>query len=156
MAWSKESVSNQKKWLAEQNTTPITHLAKLCGHDWGSDARITEVLAQEFHKLPHCQKLYTMNTNYIQMGASIIKNEVDMDANGYNHSGQPYCSGSLPFRGLVLTSTYTRNDSRPFITVIQAINHNEQLLGFVAADFALEDLPATTLSTSGYPWQQYK
>lgn len=156
MAWFKENVSNKKKWLSEQIKEPIGNLAKLCGHDWDSADRITELLAQEFHKIPYGQKLYTMNTNYIQNGASIINNEVDMEANGYNHAGQPYASGSLPFRGLILTSAYTCSDSKPLITVIQAINHNEKLLGFIAADFDLRELPVSNISSSQYPWQQFK
>lgn len=156
MAWFKENVSNKKKWLAEQIKSPIDHLSKLCGYDWNSTARVTELLAQEFHKVPHCQKLYAMNTDYIQIGASIIKDEVDMEASGYNHAGQTYSSGSLPFRGMVLTSAYTGRESKPLITVIQAINHKEQLLGFVAADFDLRDLPVNNISTTQYPWQQYK
>lgn len=156
MAWFEENVSSKKICLAEQVKAPIAYLATICAYDWNSATRITELLAQEFHKLPHCQKLYAMNSGYLQIGASIIKNDVDMSANGYNHTGQPYCSGSLPFRGLILTSAYTCNDSRPLITTIQAINHNNTLLGFVAADFDLHNLPISTISSSRYPWQQVK
>lgn len=151
MAWFKDNLSNQKKCLAEQIEAPISNLAKLCEYDWQSAARVTELLAQEFHQVAHCLKLYAMNTDYIQIGASIIQNEVDMDANGFNHAAQPYISGDLPFRGLVLTSAYTGYESKPLITVIQAVNHTGHLLGFVAADFDLRDLPANTISANTIP-----
>lgn len=156
MAWFKDNVSNKKKWLAEQTKDPIDSLATQCGYDWDSTARVTELLAQDFHKIPHCKRLYAMNTDCIQKGASIINNEVDLNANGNSHADQPYSRESLPFRGLILTNAYTSYQSIPFITVIQAINHNGELLGFVVADFDLRELPVSNSLSPQFSWQQFK
>lgn len=156
MDWFKEIVSNKKKWLAGEVKAPIDLMAKLCSYDWGSNTRITELLAQEYHKVPYCHKLYVMNSDYRQIGGSISKNEIDFTADGFNHEGQSYSTGNLPFRGLMLTSAYTCLSSAPFITVIQAINHKDTLLGFIMADFNLRDLPVIDIPAVQYPSKQFK
>jgi len=156
MVWFKENVSNKKKWLSKKIKKPIANITKLCGYEWQTSPRVTELLAQEFHNIPYCQKLYAMNTDYIQIGASITTNNVDINADGFKHANKPYCTGSLPFRGLLLTSAYTGENAMPLITVIQAINLKDKLLGFIAADFDLRDLPVSNISTSQHHWQQFK
>jgi hypothetical protein len=60
--------------------------------------------------------------------------------------------------GIMLSSVYRSDyDGRECITALQAVNRESELLGFVAADFSVDDLLRdTSLSVSVPRWKQYR
>ena len=60
----------------------------------------------------------------------------------YCWDASPYLSSAVPYKGFLLSEVYLgANDRRSCITAVQAVAQGSSMLGFVAADFYLRDLP---------------
>lgn len=155
----KETISLKKKFLADLLEIPLSELAEQCCQNWSSDENITALLSDKIQEVPHCHLLYTLNTDNIQLSAEVMQTKVTTVWQGKDLSNRPYLTGNLPYRGLILSNAYISQYSmQPCITAIQAVHQCDQLLGFIAADFLLRDLPASHLpkTTTTPLWQQYR
>lgn len=142
MAIFNDTVSHKKKFLASMIKAPFDQLAQACGSVWASTDELSQCLQRQLCKLPHCQLLYAIDTRGKQHSANIARNQVDNTWRGQDLSARPYLKGNLPYQGLVLSAAYlSQRSMQPCITAMQAVRHNDQLLGFLAADFHLKDLP---------------
>ena len=142
MAIFNDTVSHKKKFLASLIKTPFDQLAQACGGVWPSTEALSQNLQRQLCKLPHCQLLYAVDTTGKQLSANIARNQVDNTWCGQDLSARPYLKGSLPYQGLILSAAYlSQRSMQPCITAIQAVRHRDQLVGFIAADFHLKDLP---------------
>lgn len=77
---------------------------------------------------------------------------------GRDLSQRPYLKNNLPFKGVMLSSVYlSQYVPRHCVTALQAVSRNNQLIGFIAADFAVDDLPADApLAAPTTRWQQFR
>lgn len=115
---------------------------------WADCAALNEFLLESLCRLPHCQLLYAINTDGTQYSGNITRNGIDNNWQGRDLSRRPYFSGNLPYRGLLLSAVYlSQRSMQPCITTLQAVQHNGQLCGFIAADFHIKDLPITNTHT---------
>ncbi len=144
----KETVSNKKKFLSSLIKAPLSQIERACSARWQYLEELTAHLSDSLCRLPHCQLLYVINTNGTQLTGNITRNGIDNTWQDQDLSNRPYFSGNLPFRGMILSAVYlSQRTMQPCITAVQAINHNGELLGFIAADFHLKDLPIINTST---------
>ncbi len=142
MALFDDTVSHKKKFLASLVKAPLEQLAIACGPLWGSTDALTQNLQQEFRRLPHCQLLYVLDTTGRQISANVNRQLIDNTWQGQDLSTRPYLQGNLPYRGMTLSAAYlSARSMQPCITALQAIRHQNSLLGFIAADFSLKELP---------------
>jgi len=142
MAIFNDTVSHKKKFLASMIKAPFDQLAQTCGGLWSSADALTVGLQRQLCKLPHCQLLYAVDTTGKQLSANIARNQVDNTWRGQDLSSRPYLKGNLPYQGLILSAAYlSQRSMQPCITALQAVRQHDQLLGFIAADFHLKDLP---------------
>jgi hypothetical protein len=142
MALFDDTVSHKKKFLASLIKAPLEQLACACGMLWRSSDALTQNLQREFRKLPHCQLLYALDTAGRQISANVNRQQIDNTWQGQDLSMRPYLQGILPYRGMTLSAAYLSARSlQPCITALQAVRHQDGLLGFIAADFSLKDLP---------------
>lgn len=149
--WFKETVSHKKKLLASLLKSPIEQLARQCAHSWDQPETLINTLQASLCKLPHCQLLYAINPQGLQLSANITRAGIDNTWRGQDLSARPYLQGILPYHGMVLSAAYLSQRSlQPCITALQAVRDGDRLLGFVAADFHLKDLP----NMSGTPLQR--
>jgi len=83
---------------------------------------------------------------------------VDHTKFGQNLASRPFLTNGVPYMGFILSEVYVSEiGRRPCITALQTISSSEGILGFVAADFDLRDLPL--LEQTGYgqeSWRQIK
>lgn len=144
----KETVSNKKKFLSSLVKAPLIQIENACSERWQDLDELTAHLLESLCRLPHCQLLYVINTDGTQLTGNVSRNGIDLTWQAQDLSDRPYFSGNLPFRGMILSPVYlSQRSMQPCITAVQAINHNGELLGFVAADFHLKDLPIINTST---------
>lgn len=144
----KETVSNKKKFLSSLIKAPMSQIEHACATRWQYLKELTAHLSDSLCRLPHCQLLYVINTDGTQLTGNITRNGIDNTWQDQDLSSRPYFSGNLPFRGMILSAVYlSQRTMQPCITAVQAINHNGELLGFIAADFHLKDLPIINTST---------
>lgn len=144
----KETVSSKKKFLSSLIKAPMTQIEHQSALLWSDCAELTEYLADSLCRLPHCQLLYAINPNGTQYTGNITRYGIDESWQNQDLSERPYMSANLPYRGLILSAAYlSQRSMQPCMTVVQAINIRGQLLGFIAADFHLKDLPIMNTST---------
>ncbi len=137
-----DTVSQKKRFLASLIKAPFNQLAQTCGSVWSSADEVTQSLQHQLCKLPHCQLLYAIDKTGKQLSANITRNQVDNSWRGQDLSARPYLKGNLPYQGLILSPAYlSQRSMQPCITAMQAVRHADQLVGFIAADFHLKDLP---------------
>jgi len=153
--WFKENVAQKKKFLASLLKTPLEQLGMNSTEVWHDPDRLTATLKQSLCKLPHSQLLYALDTSGRQTSDNITRNGIDNTWRGQDLSMRPYFTCNLPFKGMMLSATYiSQRSMQPCITAMQAVREGEKLLGFVAADFHLKDLP--NLSASPLQSGQWK
>mgnify|MGYP001194491257 CR=1 FL=1 len=155
--WFKESVSQKKKLLAGLLKAPMEQLGQHGPALWHDADELSRVLQASLCKLPHCQLLYAIDINGRQLSPNISRHGVDNTWRGQDLSARPYLQGNLPFKGLVLSAAYlSQRSMQPCITAVQAVRDGERLLGFIAADFHIKDLPNTPASGLQRGWQSYR
>lgn len=154
--WSKETVSHKKKFLSSLLKAPIEQLARNGATCWDNAESLTQALQNSLCKLPHCQLLYAIDTEGRQLSANITRSGIDNTWRGQDLSARPFLQGILPYKGMILSAAYlSQRSMQPCITAIQAVRADDRLLGFVAADFHIKDLPNMT-GTPLQRMQQYR
>ena len=144
----KETVSSKKKFLSSLIKAPMAQIEQQSALLWPNDIELTEYLSESLCRLPHCQLLYAIKPDGTQYSGNVTRYGVDDSWQKQDLSDRPYMTANLPFRGMILSAAYlSQRSMQPCMTVIQAINHQGQLLGFIAADFHLKDLPIMNTST---------
>ena len=145
--WFKETLSHKKKFLSSLLKAPIEQLAMLAPAHWENSEELSQILQNSLCRLPHCQLLYAVDSEGQQISANIARNNVESTWHGQDLAERPYLSGSLPYQGMILSSAYlSQRSMQPCITAVQAVRNKQGLLGFIAADFHLNDVPNTVHS----------
>ena len=159
MVWYKDTVSAKKKFLSDWLTYPMEKMANKCSTVWDDYEALTVLLEECMHYIPHGHLLYATDTNGTQISANVHPNHVDNTSRHQDLSRRPYLSGILPYRGLVLSEAYlSQQNGEPCITAIHSVVLKEELLGFIAIDYSIKDLPVENSESifrqSG--WQQFR
>lgn len=146
--WFKESVSQKKKFLSSLVKAPLRAVETQAIPLWQSPDELTALLQNDLCKLPHCQLLYAISIDGKQVTGNVTRNGVDKKWLGQDLSQRPYLNGNLPYRGIVLSAVYlSQRSMQPCITAVQAVTEQQQLLGFIAADFHIKDIPEAGVNT---------
>lgn len=141
--WSKDTVSQKKKLLASLLKSPLVHMATQARASWDNIDGLTQTLQSGLCKLPHCQLLYAIDTAGRQLSPNITRQGTDNTWRGQDLSTRPYLQGALPYQGMTLSAAYlSQRSMQPCITALQAVRRDNQLLGFIAADFHIKDVPS--------------
>ncbi len=144
----KETVSSKKKFLSSLIKAPMAQIEQQSTLLWPDNQALTEYLSESLCRLPHCQLLYAINPDGSQYSGNVTRYGVDESWRNQDLSNRPYMKTNLPYRGMILSAAYlSQRSMQPCMTVIQAINQQGRLAGFIAADFHLKDLPIMNTST---------
>ncbi len=134
-------ISAKKAALANVVADPLATLARRCAEAWPDADRLDGILADSISKIPNCDVLYIWNIQGIEVSSIVRASGVDPAWRGRDLSQRPYLKHSLPFKGVMLSTVYQSLYTRKrCITALQAINDDNTLLGFIAADFVMTDL----------------
>jgi hypothetical protein len=152
------SVEEKKLALASVIREPLCELALACGEVWPVGEKIDVILKAGISRVPHCKLIYSWDRNNHVISAMIGPHKRDDNWRGCDLSERPYLKKNLPFKGIMLSSVYiSQYDSRRTVTALQAINPNNHLEGFIAADFNVSDLLQNTqLQIINSPYTQYR
>jgi hypothetical protein len=154
----KDAIHCQRVTLAELLSAPLARLAGKCAAEWGEREALDIVLSDGFLEIPHCLFLYVVDTNGIQISDNVSLGGLLPDHYGRDRSQRPYMREAVPSWGFLLSDAYlSRRANRPSLTALQVIQRDGEMLGFLAADFDLRDLPVTAdrYEESG-EWRQIK
>ncbi len=157
-ASTQQLILAKKAALAESVEKPLGQLAGRATEIWPDAGALDRLLAGAIGTIPHCHLLYAWDVNGIELSSMVQPDKVDPSWRGRDLSQRPYLKNHLPFKGVMLSSVYlSEYVPRLCVTALQAVSRDSQLLGFIAADFAVDDLPAEApLAAPPMRWQQFR
>jgi hypothetical protein len=155
---TQQLILTKKAALAESAEKPLGTLAARAAELWPDADALDRLLAAGIATIPHCHLLYAWDVNGIELSSMVQADKVDPSWRGRDLSQRPYLKNHLPFKGVMLSSVYlSEYVPRLCVTALQAVSRDSQLLGFIAADFAVDDLPAEApLAAPPTRWQQFR
>ncbi|MDH5443973.1 MAG: hypothetical protein OEY52_00360 [Gammaproteobacteria bacterium] len=159
MSSLQQVISTKKAALAEAVENPLEAIANALAALWPDIETANTLLVDQKKNVPYSHLLYVMDVNGRQLSANISHEGADATWCNQDLSQRPFFTNtSLPFKGMILSRAYLSDRSlQSCITAIHAINLGDQLLGFLAADFNITDLPANPLTAvQSNKWQQFR
>ena len=154
----KDAIHKQRMALAEQLRTPLWQLADRTIDAWGQRDQLDIVLTEGFPAIPYCMFLYALDTSGVQISDNIGTGGLLPEHYGRDRSQRPYMREAVPSWGFLLSDAYlSLRSNRPSLTALQVVKQDNQVFGFIGADFDLRDLPVTSeLYEESHDWQQIK
>jgi hypothetical protein len=158
MSVIQQAILAKKAALADAISEPMAKLGQQCAEVWPDADAIDRLLLKAVETVPHCHLLYAWDVNGIEISSMIQAGTADPSWRGKDLSQRPYLKNHLPFKGVMLSSVYmSQYLPKQCITGLQAVSKDNNLLGFIAADFALADLlQAVQLAAPAIQWQQFR
>ena len=157
-SWVKQVITYKKSALAKQAEVPMAKLAAQCAEVWQDPDRLDDVLQEAMVELPLCDLIFAVDTNGIIISSNVETDYRDEQWRGRDMNGRPFMEATLPYKGYTMSPVYiSTHNMKSCITVMQAVNKDDQVLGFIAADFDVDKLPTEQpkeISDTG--WRQYK
>jgi hypothetical protein len=154
----KDAVHRQRVALAELLRAPLEELARKCAAIWGRREELDIVLTDGFPSVPHCLFLYVMDVEGVQTSDNVSASGLLPEHYGRDRSMRPYMHESVPSWGFLLSNAYlSMRSNRPSLTALQLVHCDGGMLGYLAADFDLRDLPVTAAHYEEFAgWRQIK
>lgn len=162
MSWLEDSILKQRSFIEGLLIDPLKLVADICAADWDSRDRLDEQLKRFLlQKSDHrCRLLYAVDMQGVQHSSNISDAGIDTTFVGQNLSHRPYLTNLDEIDGaaLRLSDVYIdKKNHRPCITAVHGVMRDDILIGYVAADFSLNDLPLKSVSSvEPYHWRQIK
>lgn len=157
-SWVKQVITYKKSALAKLAEASMAKLASASAEVWDDPDRLDDVLQAAIADLPNCDLIFAVDTNGIIISSNVETDFRDEQWRGRDMNGRPFMEGTLPYKGYTISPVYiSTHNMKSCITVMQAVNHGDQVLGFIAADFDVDKLPVeqpTEITAKG--WRQYK
>lgn len=140
--WLRESIDRQRAGLSARLGRPLGGIAGQCAGVWGDADALDRALAEGMKAISPCNLLYAVDPGGVQVSANVDPGRLDASVRGQDLSARPYLAGALPEAGFRLSEVYvSRVTARPCVTAVQAVTQLGRIVGYIAADFALRDLP---------------
>lgn len=154
----KDNIYYQRERLAQLLHEPLARLADACAPAWGDRVRLNDVLQHGFASIPHCNFLYCVNTDGIQICDNFAADGLVPGHYARDRSQRPYMQEAVPIWGFLLSDAYiSLLNKRPSITALQIVRVEGRPVGYLGADFDLRNLPATdALYEEPGVWRQVK
>lgn len=148
----------KKAALAETVDRPLAALAERAAAVWQDPDALDAVLEAAIGGVPACELLYAWDVNGRVCSSMVGAGSRDPSWRGRDLNERPYLKNHLPFKGIMLSSVYrSLYTGHSCVTALQAVRRGDTLLGFIAADFAVNDLlQDSQLSTPVAHWQQFR
>ncbi|MHB8453495.1 MAG: PDC sensor domain-containing protein [Acidiferrobacterales bacterium] len=159
MTTLQQTILEKKAALAERVSAPIASLADNISEVWPDADVIDQRLQKGLPSLPNCHLLYAWDVSGIELSSMVRASGPDPSWRGRDLSDRPYLKNHLPFKGVMLSSVYLSKYTYEYcLTALQAVSRDNRLLGFIAADFAVNDLlrDAQLDSPQKVHWQQFR
>ncbi len=154
----KQSIQEQRESLEKSLITPLAKIAFACETVWPNRKKLDDVLLRSLETIPNCTFLYALDTNGVQISDNISSSGILPEHYGRDRSQRPYMNELVPVSGFLLSEAYiSLRVSRPSLTALQVIRKNDDIVGFLGADFDLRNLPVTAeMYDEPSQWRQIK
>ena len=162
MDWLESAIHQQRDYIEGILVEPLSQIAKLCADNWHNRLELDQGLKnylkdKEEHR---CRLLYVINKDGFQYSSRVSAYESDDTIIGRNLSQRPYLE-HIDYhneKNFILSDVYVdKQTHKPCITALHSVRSNEELFGYIAADFGLKDLPLKQVSECQLSeWRQIK
>ena len=158
MSTFKQVVSDKKSNLANAVQQQLADIAAQVAEVWPDADRIDKILIAARETLPYFNLLYVLKADGTQLSSSVEPHNISPDWRGRDQSGRPYLNHNLPYKGIMLSSLYVSIFThKQCITALHAINKDDEMLGFVAMDVSINDIPDTSqVQAQDAVWHQFR
>lgn len=158
MTTLQQTILEKKAALADAVSAPLARLADRVAEVWPSADAIDRRLQEGLPSLPNCHLAYAWDVNGIELSSMVRASGPDPSWRGRDLSERPYLKNHLPYKGVMLSSVYLSQYTYQYcLTALQAVSRDHQLLGFIAADFAVDDLLRDSqLAAPDVGWKQFR
>ncbi len=162
MSWLETSISKQRSFIEGLLLDPLSQVATICAANWQDralvDAKLKNFLEQTADH--RCRLLYAIDEKGFQYSSNISDLVIDTSVIGQNLSNRPYLEKLDPGESpsLMLSEVYIdKQTHKPCITAVHRILCDDVLVGYIAADFDLNELPLKNVSViEPHQWRQIK
>ena len=162
MGWLEKSIKKQRRFIEDYLMEPMTRVASVCEQNWNDRVSLDNALKQYLVDKPehHCRLLYVIDKSGVQYSSNISDVIIDDVIIGQDLSDRPYLQNIKTGEnsGVILSDVYIdKQTRRPCITALYMVHDGNDLLGYVAADFGLNDLPLKNVNEiMTHEWRQIK
>ena len=154
-----ESVAHQREVLVTLLVDPMKRATESCAKVWGDREQLNHVLTEILHTMSYCKYLYALDKNAVQISDNISHEGLITSDFGRDRSDRPYVQEMTPGSEFMLSTAYiSLRVKRPSLTAMQLVrDEDNNVIGFIGADFDLRNLPLTRdLYEEPREWQQIK
>lgn len=141
-----KSIRRQRDYIESMLISPLSRMAQICARTW--DDRIAlDFALKSFLKRNtghRCRLLYVIDKHGRQYSSRISESGSDDSIIGRDLSARPYLAQLNPDdqKHFVLSDVYVdKQTHKPCITALHSIRKNDEIRGYIAADFGLRELP---------------
>jgi len=154
-----ESIAEQRKSLTAMMKTPLQQVAQACVGVWHERQKLDLLLQESLADIPFCKFLYALDPHGVQVSSNISHEGLIGKDFGRDRSQRPYMQQIKVGMDFLLSEAYiSMRARRPSLTALTTVFDAENnLLGYIGADFDLRDLPLTRqLYDEPTSWRQIK
>jgi hypothetical protein len=154
----KDSIYRQREELARMLREPIETLSRHITPLLNERKQLEATLMRNFSSIPYCTSLYVVDTNGVQICDNVGPSGLLPGHLGRDRSQRPYMKEAVPNWGFLLSDAYiSQFGRRPSLTALQILRTDNEVFGYLGADFDLRDLPVTAeLYQEPDNWRQVK
>jgi hypothetical protein len=154
-----KSIAEQRQSLTAIMKRPLLELAQQSVAIWQERERLDTLLLASLEKIPYCKYLYVLDPHGVQVSSNISAEGLIEKDYGRDRSHRPYMQQVKVGTNFMLSEAYiSMRARRPSMTALTTVfDDDNNLLGYVGADFDLRDLPLTReLYDEPTAWRQIK
>lgn len=155
-----EVIRLRRQQLEAMLSEALRGISRRCAEVWHNPESIDAVLRAQLSGMPCCKLVYVIDHQGVQYSSNISHDSIDTGARGQDLSGRPYLFGFSGGRTFLLSDVYiSRVGRNSCITALHRINSaTGDVLGYIAADYYLRDLPRLSEAAAREPaqWRQIK
>lgn len=154
-----KSIAEQREALTAMMKAPLSQVAQACVPVWHEKDKLDAQLQESFKDIPFCKFLYALDPHGVQVSSNISTEGLIEKEFGRDRSQRPYMQQIKVGTDFLLSEAYiSMRARRPSLTaLLTAFDGDNNLLGYVGADFDLRDLPLTReLYDEPTSWRQIK
>jgi len=153
----KDDVYRKRAELAGMLHQPLAQLATLCAASWGDRAGMNALLHENFATIPHVKNIYALDAEAVQISDNIEASGAQPGYFGRDRAQRPYMREPVPGWGFLLSDAYISLSGRPSLTALHVVKTDDELHGYIGADFDLSNLPAVAqLHDESRAWRQIR
>lgn len=162
MNWLEDSINKQRGYIEGFLLEPLAMIAEICAQQWYDRSALDNSLKYFLDQKPdhRCRMLYVIDKHGLQHSSNISEHKISDSRIGQDLSGRPYLDriNEIKDKKFTLSDVYVDKRTRkPCITAIHQVIINNEVMGCVAADFGLKDLPLKNVDSSlNHEWRQIK